>query len=81
MRIDQLEQSPWGVRLAALMDAIAALIEEEVSRFPEEVGHVLASRRLRGRDSLTGKLTHLAWKGRDAMTTGAAYCMKWFHAA
>lgn len=81
IRIDQLEQSPWGTRLAGLMAAVAALIEEEVSRFPEEVGHVLASRRLRGRDSLAGKLGYLAWKGRDAMTTGAAYCMKLFQAA
>jgi hypothetical protein len=81
LRVDQLEESPWGARLASLMDAVAALIEEEVSRFPEEVGHVLASRSLRGRDSLAGKLTYLAWKGRDAMTTGAAYCMKLINAA
>jgi hypothetical protein len=81
LRIDQLEQSPWGARLASLMEAVAALIEEEVSRFPEEVGHVLASRRLRSRDSLAGRLTALAWKGRDAMTSGAAYCLKLINAA
>ena len=81
LRIDQLDQSAWGARLASLIDAVAALIAEEVSRFPPEVGHVLASRRLRGRDSLAGRLTSLAWKGRDAMTTGAAYCMKLIKAA
>ena len=81
LRIDQLDQSAWGARLASLIDAVAALIAEEVSRFPPEVGHVLASRRLRVRDSLAGRLTSLAWKGRDAMTTGAAYCMKLIKAA
>ena len=81
LRIDQFDQSGWGTRLRSLMDAVAALIEAEVSRFPEEVGHVLASRRLRSSQSLAGKLTLLAWKGRDAMTSGAAYCMKLINAA
>ena len=81
LRIEQFDQSAWGARLASLLDAVAALIEEEVSRFPEEVGHVLASRRLRGRDSLAGRLAHLASKGRDAMTSGAAYCKKLINAA
>jgi hypothetical protein len=81
LRIDQLDQSAWGERLTSLMDAIAALVEAEVARFPDEVGHVLASRSLRSRDSLAGKLTQLAWKGRDAMTNGAAYCMKLINAA
>ena len=81
LRIDQLEQSAWGERLTSLMDAIAALVEAEVARFPDEVGHVLASRSLRSRDSLAGKLAVLAWKGRDAMTSGAAYCMKLINAA
>ena len=81
LRIDELEQSAWGERLTSLMESIAALVEAEVSRFPDEVGHVLASRSLRSRDSLSGKLTQLAWKGRDAMTSGAAYCMKLINAA
>lgn len=72
VRIDRIEQSDWGVRLRQLMDGIAALVEAEVSRFPEEVGHIFASRRLRSHDSLSGKLTYLAWKGRDAVQDGAA---------
>jgi hypothetical protein len=81
VRIDQFEQSKWGVRLQASMDAIMALVAAEVSRFPAQVGHVLGSRRLRSHDSLTGKLTYLAWKGRDAVTNGAAYCKRLINAA
>ena len=76
VRIDQFEQSEWGARLRQLMDAIAALVEEEISRFPEDVGHVLGSRSLRSHNSLAGKLTYLAWKGRDAVTNGAAQIKK-----
>jgi len=81
LRIDQFDQSAWGERLTSLMDAIASLVEAEVARFPEEVGHVLASRSLRSRDSLAGRLAQLASKGRDAMTSGAAYCKKLINAA
>jgi hypothetical protein len=76
VRIDQLEQSDWGIRLDRLMNAIAALVEAEVARFPDNVGHVLGSRRLRSYQSLTGRLTYLAWKGRDAVSGGAAFCKK-----
>ena len=76
VRIDQIEQSKWGARLQQVMDAIATLVEAEVSRFPEEVGHIFASRRLRTHDSLAGKLTYLAWKGRDAVQDGAAVFRK-----
>jgi len=81
VRIDGFEESEWGARLQASMDAIAELVATEISRFPPDVGHVLASRRLRGQDSLVGKLTHMAWKGRDAVTNGAAYCKKLINAA
>jgi hypothetical protein len=81
LRIDQLEQSAWGERLTSLMDAIARLVEAEVSRFPVEVGHVLASRRLRSHDSLAGRLAQLAWKGRDAVSSSAANFMKLINAA
>jgi hypothetical protein len=81
LRIDQIDQSAWGERLTLLMESIAALVEAEVSRFPDEVGHVLASRSLRSRDSLSGKLAQLASKGRDAVNSGAAYCMKLINAA
>jgi hypothetical protein len=42
-----------------------------VSRFPDNVGHILGSRSLRSHDSLAGRLTYLAWKARDAITGGA----------
>src|SRR6266849_8087416 len=74
VRIDSLDESDWGRRLRYLMNAIAFLVEVEVSRFPLNVGHVLGSRRLRSYQSLAGRLTYLAWKGRDALTGGAAYC-------
>jgi hypothetical protein len=75
-RIDLLEESEWGKRLDNLMDEIAMLVESEVSRFPKEVGHVLASRSLRRHRSLAGRLTDLVWKGRGAVRDGAAYCKK-----
>ncbi|MDA9435122.1 hypothetical protein [Bradyrhizobium sp. CCBAU 51627] len=72
VRIDGIEHCEWGVRLQQLMDAIAALVSAEVSRFPANVGHILGSRRLRSHDTLSGKLSYLAWKGRDAVQDGAA---------
>jgi hypothetical protein len=80
VRIDRFDESDWGKRLQSLMDAIATLVEEEVKRFPDEVHHVLGSRRLRSHDSLAGRLTYLAWKGRDAINSGAAFCMKLINA-
>jgi hypothetical protein len=76
VRIDRLEESDWGERLRHLMTAIAALVEAEVSRFPANIGHVLGSRSLRSNQTLGGRLAYLAWKGRDAMSGGAAYCRK-----
>jgi hypothetical protein len=76
VRIDLLDQSEWGKRLDSLMTAIAALVEAEVARFPAEVGHVLGSRSLHSHQSLAGRLTFLAWKGRDAVSNTAAYCRK-----
>ena len=74
VRIDQLAESDWGKRLDALMASITELVESEVSRFPANVGHVLGSRRLRAHDSLAGRLTQWAWKGRDAVNDGVAFC-------
>jgi hypothetical protein len=76
VRIDQLDESDWGKRLQGLMDAIATLVTAEVALFPDNIGHVLGSRRLRSHNSLAGRLTYLAWKGRDVMSGGAAYCKK-----
>ena len=72
VHIDGIEGCEWGVRLQQLMDAIAALVSAEVSRFPSNVGHILGSRRLRSHDTLGGKLSYLAGKGRDAVQDGAA---------
>ena len=72
VRIDGIESCEWGIRLQQSMDAIAALVSAEVSRFPANVGHILGSRRLRSHDTLGGKLSYLAWKGRDAVQDGAA---------
>ena len=76
VRIDLPDDSAWGERLNMLVNAIAVLVEAEVSRFPDNIGHVLGSRSLRSNQSLTGRLTYLAWKGRDALSDGAAYCKK-----
>jgi hypothetical protein len=81
VRIDRLADCNWGRRLRTLMEAIANLVEAEVSRFPPDVGHVLGSRSLRSHNSLAGRLTYLAWKGRDAVTNGAAFCKKLINAA
>jgi hypothetical protein len=76
VRIDQFDQSEWGVRLESLMTSIAALVEAEVARFPDNVGHVLGSRSLRTHDSLAGRLTYLAYKGRDAVAGSGGSLLK-----
>lgn len=81
VRIDRLDESEWGQRLDSLIDAIAALVALEISRFPDKLGHVLGSRRLRSHQSLSGRLTYLAWKGRDVLADGAAFCRKLVRAA
>jgi hypothetical protein len=72
VRIDNLAESDWGRRLQEIMASIAELVETEVRRFPENVGHVLGSRRLRSHNSLAGRVTYWAWKGRDAVTDAVA---------
>jgi len=76
VRIEGIDESDWGKRLRILMQSITALVDAEVSRFPDEVGHVLGSRSLRSHQSLAGRLTYLAWKGRDAVQGGATFCKK-----
>jgi len=76
VRIDQLAESAWGRRLDALMTSINELVESETKRFPDNVGHVLEPHRLRSYNSLSGRLTYLAWKGRDVVTDGAALFKK-----
>ena len=76
VRIDNLAESDWGRRLQQIMDSINALVESEVRRFPDKVGHVLGSRRLRSHDSLAGRMTYWAWKGRDAINDGVTRVRK-----
>ncbi|MGZ5811640.1 MAG: hypothetical protein ACXWKA_18485 [Xanthobacteraceae bacterium] len=76
VRIDRLDESEWGKRLQNLMSAINALVDAEVSRFPDQIHHILSSRSLHSDQSLSGRLTHFAWKGRDALVDGAAYCKR-----
>jgi hypothetical protein len=70
----ELAQSDWEKRLDVLMASITELVESEVKRFPDNVGHVLGSRRLRSHDSLAGRMTYWVWKGRDALNDGVAFC-------
>ncbi|MGB8399880.1 hypothetical protein [Bradyrhizobium sp.] len=76
VRIRELEESEWGTRLRNIMDAIAAMVDAEANRFPDDVDHVLKSRNLRSQYLLAGRLTYLAWKGRDAISDGAAFCKR-----
>jgi hypothetical protein len=76
VRIDRLDESEWGERLRNLMSKVNAMVEAEVSRFPDKIDHVLASRSLHRHASLAGRLIYLASKGRDAVSGGAAYCKK-----
>ena len=55
-----------------IRDAIADLVEAEVNRFPDELGHVLELRNSRGNGLLTG----LIGKGRDAISDGAFFCKR-----
>lgn len=70
--IRQLDASEWGKRLGEIRGAIVTLVEAEVSRFPEEVGHVLKLRDPRA----SGFLTGLIGKGRDAISDGALFCKR-----
>ena len=76
VRIDELADSDWGRRLDSLMASITELVESETRRFPDNVGHVLEPHRLRSHNSLSGRMTYLAWKGRDAVSEGAAFFKK-----
>jgi hypothetical protein len=73
--IDLRDRSVWGERLDHLMNEVTALVEAEVSRFPDNVGHILGSRRRRRR-SLAGQLAGMAGKARNAVSGGTAFCRK-----
>jgi hypothetical protein len=70
--IRELDASEWGTRLHTIRDSIVELVEAEVRRFPDEVGHILKLRDVRG-DRF---LSDLVWKGRDAISDGATFCKR-----
>jgi hypothetical protein len=71
-RID-LAGSAWGARLDAIMQAVIHALDTEEINLPAGLTHVLRSPALRNHHSLTGRLTRLAWKCRDAMTGLASF--------
>jgi hypothetical protein len=73
VRIDGLEDSPWGKRLAAIMTRAAQVLETELRNLPPGLNHVLGSRALRRHDSLLGQLTYLGWKCRDMVTDSLTF--------
>jgi hypothetical protein len=64
-----LAGSPWGARLEAILQAVDYALDTEQINLPAGLNHVLRSPALRNRHSLTGRLTRLAWKCRDAVTS------------
>jgi hypothetical protein len=74
--ISRLDQCDWGIRLDRLTKSTSALVEAEIARFPDNVGHVLGSSSLRHHRSLVGRLSYLVSKGQDALSRGAVRCMK-----
>jgi hypothetical protein len=70
--IREFDASEWGARMAEIRDAISALVEAEVNRFPDEIGHILELRSSRGNGLLAG----LIGKGRDAISDGAIFCKR-----
>ena len=72
VRIREFDASEWGTRMGGIRDAISVLVEAEVNRFPDQLGHILELRNSRGNGLLTG----LIGKGRDAISDGAIFCKR-----
>jgi hypothetical protein len=70
--IRELDASEWGTRLSDIRRAIVDLVVAEVSRFPDEIGHVLKLRDPRS----SGLLNDMIGKGRDALSDGATFCKR-----
>lgn len=66
-RIDRLDESDWGRRLAELMAMVAADLQKEIQTLPGTMHHVLGPLALHGQYSAPGALANLARKG-------ATYC-------
>ena len=72
VRID-FGDTPWGRQLDAIMDRVEKLLSTEMTTLPAGLRHVLRSRGLKSHLSLTGQLTWLKYKCRDAVSGGMAY--------
>ncbi len=68
----ELAGSAWGARLEAILQAVTHALDTEEINLPAGLNHVLRSPALRNHHSLSGRLTRLAWKCRDAVTGGLA---------
>jgi hypothetical protein len=67
VRID-LEDTAWGDRLDATIEAVSRALESEANNFPTGLRHVLHSSGLKRHQTLMGQLTRLGWKFRDALS-------------
>jgi hypothetical protein len=69
----ELDDSDWGRRLDAIMQAVTDVLDSEQINLPAGLNHVLRSRSLRQHHSLIGRLTWFCWKCRDAVKDSPAY--------
>jgi hypothetical protein len=76
VRIDHLEQSPWGHRLNDLIAAVDRVVASEVTTIPGNLHHILDSRRLHRHHTLKGRMTYLAWKIYDGFATAGHTCRR-----
>jgi len=72
VRID-FGDTPWGRQLDATMDRVEKLLSTEMTTLPAGLRHVLRSRGLKSHLTLTGQLTWLKYKCRDAFSDSVAY--------
>jgi hypothetical protein len=72
VRID-FGDTPWGHQLDATMDRVETLLNTEMTTLPAGLRHVLKSRGLKGHLSLSGQLTWLKYKCRDAVSGSMAF--------
>jgi hypothetical protein len=72
VRID-FGDSPWGRQLDTIMARVEKYLNMEMTTLPSGLRHVLGSRGLKSHLSLTGQLTWLKYKCRDAVTGSVSY--------
>jgi hypothetical protein len=72
VRID-FGDSPWGRQLDTIMARVEKYLNMEMTTLPSGLRHVLGSRGLKSHLSLTGQLTWLKYKCRDAVTGSMSY--------